>query len=140
MRHNPGIISFTLALFCLVLFSGFSAISQASIAAGHSRNANPTALDGLRMHLLPEPLIPVGKTPLPSDDSELQATLERFQQRRDVEDYTALTAYLKTHVDSPYRVALWTNLGILYYHGGYFSLAIDAWEHAWAEGRHDTGL
>lgn len=35
-------------------------------------------------------------------------------------------------------VALLTNLGLAYYHYGYFSRAIDAWEQAWAQGRSVT--
>src|SRR5262249_50734567 len=36
---------------------------------------------------------------------------------------------------SAWRVALLTNLGLSYYHYGYFSRALDAWERAWKAGR-----
>jgi hypothetical protein len=46
----------------------------------------------------------------------------------------AIEAFLYGHPGSGWRVALLTNLGLSYYHYGYFSRAIDAWERGLANG------
>jgi Peptidase C39 family len=49
-------------------------------------------------------------------------------------------AFLAKHPASPWRMAVQTNLGIGYYHAGYFSRAFAAWEQAWRAGRNATAL
>jgi hypothetical protein len=87
------------------------------------------------LSILPEPLVPVGKVPSFEDNQALLDALKRYDQRKTVEDVSALTAYLERYPNSPWRVALLANLGIHYYRAGYFSEALNAWEAAWKEGR-----
>jgi len=84
-----------------------------------------------------ERLIPTGPSQ-PADDADLAAALATYARQAQPDDLGALEAFLATHPASPWRVALLTNLGLTYYHYGYFSRAIAAWEQAWAEGRDET--
>lgn len=51
------------------------------------------------------------------------------------DDLQAFELFLASNPDSPRRVCLLTNLGLSYYHYGYFSKALAAWERAWADGQ-----
>jgi YD repeat-containing protein len=84
-----------------------------------------------------ELLLPSGPTTA-ADDADLSAALDAYARQAQPENLSALEGYLATHPTSPWRVALLTNLGLAYYHHGYFSRAIDAWEQAWAQGRSVT--
>jgi tetratricopeptide (TPR) repeat protein len=84
-----------------------------------------------------ERLIPTGPSQ-PADDADLAAALATYARQAQPDDLGALEAFLAIHPASPWRVALLTNLGLTYYHYGYFSRAIVAWEQAWAEGRYET--
>ena len=81
-----------------------------------------------------EPFIATEPT-LQREDAAVMAAVEHYRDRRDADDYSSLNDYLKLFPHSGWRVAILTNLGLSYYHDGYFSRAIDSWEQAWAEGR-----
>ncbi|CAJ0744847.1 hypothetical protein R16034_04874 [Ralstonia edaphis] len=81
-----------------------------------------------------EPLVTTG----PSSIEEQQALWVAIQQYRDggaAEFFGPLQAFLDQHPDSPWNLALRTNMGLTYYRLGYFSRAIDAWEAAWRDDR-----
>ena len=82
---------------------------------------------------LPEPLVPTA-----SDDTEertrLIQALNRFAARSEPDDFSALEAFLNEHPDSPWRVAVATNLGLFQYRSGYFSRCIDSYKKAWELG------
>jgi len=80
-----------------------------------------------------EPLIPTGPTS-PGEDAMLLNAVREYQ-RGTADDFVAIEQFLADHPLSPWRVALLTNLGLSYYHSGYFSKAISSWEQAWRFGR-----
>jgi RHS repeat-associated protein len=81
-----------------------------------------------------EPLIASGATSAQEDAALLKA-LQRYHGRTHEDDFATLTAFLSQYPSSAWRVALLTNLGLLNYHYGYFSRAIDAWQDAWETGK-----
>ena len=83
---------------------------------------------------LEEPLVATRPTS-PHEDRALARALTLYRAPRAVDDFGALTAFLAQYPHSGWRVALLTNLGLSYYHYGYFSKAIAAWEQAWREGK-----
>jgi len=95
----------------------------------------PSSEDIFSLPIFPEPLVPLGQAPTPEDNQGLLAALKRFQQRTTIEDVSPLTDYLVQHPNSPWRVALLSNLGNLYYQSGYFSKALDTWEAVWQAGK-----
>ncbi len=85
----------------------------------------------------PEPLIATAQT-TPAEDQGLAAALARYDRRDRVDDYSALTDFLKRFPDSPWRMALLLDLGLEYEHYGYYSRALEAFQGAWSEGREAT--
>jgi YD repeat-containing protein len=87
-----------------------------------------------------EPLVPIGN-PSAAETSELKEVIASYFKQT---DYYAgidiLDAFIKQHPDSAWRVALELNLGLIHYHNGAFSEAINSWEDAWKLGRPATGL
>jgi len=81
-----------------------------------------------------EPLIASGATSAQEDAALLKA-LQSYHSRTVEDDFSNLTAFLRQYPNSAWRVALLTNLGLLNYHYGYFSRAIDAWQKAWEAGK-----
>jgi RHS repeat-associated protein len=86
---------------------------------------------------LPEPLVPSA-----GDDAEertrLIQALNRFAARSEPDDFSALEGFLNEHPDSPWRVAVATNLGLFQYRTGYFSRCIDSYKKAWDMGKELT--
>lgn len=91
---------------------------------------------------LQEPLVATGPT-TQKEDTELDAALaayrtapERLGPKADFADYAKpLVAYVSEHPGSPWNAALLTDLGIGYYHSGYYSIALTSWQQAWVLGR-----
>ncbi len=81
-----------------------------------------------------ELLLPTAVTS-PAEDAALATALDAYEHTGNPEAVTPVEEFLAAHPDSPWRVALLTNLGLVHYHYGYFSRAIDAWEQAWQAGR-----
>ena len=84
---------------------------------------------------LPEPLIRAGWKTTPAENQALANALQAFAHRTVCDDTSALEQFLRAYPASPWRVSILTNLGLLYFSGGYISKAIYAWEDAWAEGK-----
>jgi len=97
----------------------------------------PTPEAIFALPLFAEPLVPVGGAPSLEDNRVLIDSLKRYAGRASAADVSAITDYLKVNPGSPWAVALWVNLGQTYYRSGFFSLALEAWEHAWRQGRGD---
>ncbi len=85
-----------------------------------------------------EPLIAMAPT-TPAEDRALARALAEYEQRREVDDLSALTGFLSTFPHSGWRVALLVNLGLEYKHYGYLSRALDAFQEAWREGNSASG-
>ncbi len=113
-------------------------------AAGAVAAASPDAeADRSQLSVLvsrfEEPLVATGQTSLEEDDALTQA-ITAYNQRAAVDDVQPLESFLAAHPISAWRLSLLTNLGLSYYHYGYFSKAIDAFELAWKEGQTATEL
>ena len=73
-----------------------------------------------------EPLVATASTSRKEDDALLEA-IQAYLNQSARDDFRPLDAFLSDYPRSGWRVALLTNLGLSYYHYGYFSRAIDAW-------------
>lgn len=60
--------------------------------------------------------------------------LRDYQGQDNPEQVAALTSFLASHPDSPYRLAVLTSLGSIYYRTTRLSSALEAYEQAWAIG------
>jgi YD repeat-containing protein len=119
---------------------GLATLLAAVLTLGLARAAVPgqpiPAADLARQAVLfEEPLVP-SKATIPQEDADLLAAISRYRTAPAVDDTSALDAFLRGHSDSGWRVALLTNLGLSYYHDGYFSKSLAAFEQAWLEGRY----
>jgi hypothetical protein len=84
-----------------------------------------------------EPLIAMTPTS-PTEDEALYEALKSYRNRKAEDDFSALRVFLSDYPHSGWRIALLTNLGLSYYHYGYFSKAIESWEAAWLAGKSVT--
>lgn len=91
----------------------------------------------VNQHGLAEPLVRAWQTG-PVEDAALSVALGEFADRRQPDDFRALTSYLDEHPQSGWRPALLTDLGLAYRHYGYFSRALASFREAWEEGRGAT--
>jgi RHS repeat-associated protein len=80
-----------------------------------------------------EPLVPIGRTSS-EEDTALEEAIASYRKNGNEENLQIFELFLSRYPSSAWRVALLTNLGLSYYHYGYFSRAIDAWEQAWQAG------
>lgn len=83
---------------------------------------------------LPEMLV-TSRRPHYDESKALLGTLAAYRQKRKPEDVSLITDYLNRYPDSPWRVSLLTNVGLIHYRAGYFSKAIVAWDQAWQAGK-----
>ena len=119
-------------LFVLVL---------SSVALPHpGAAAEPTAAPGepLFQRALPEALVPVGRPATAAETLALETALRHYRHGGSREDVAPLTDYLERHPDSPWRIALLTNLGLIYYDTAQFSKALAAFDRAWQAGNGST--
>ncbi|VTU25793.1 Cell wall-associated polypeptide CWBP200 [Variovorax sp. SRS16] len=133
-RHARGLLTHSLCVLCRWAVSGALLLLAAVSHAG----AGPLRI----VPGLEEPLVATGPTSR-SEDAALEAALARFAQPPSAPSDFAdaarpLTAFLADHPRSAWRMALLTDLGIGYYHAGYFSKAMTAWAQAWQLGRGAT--
>lgn len=80
-----------------------------------------------------EPLMAAGATSA-AEDIALKAALQRYEPSS-AAGLAAFDSFLAKYPQSAWRVSLLANLGLAYFHEGYFSKAIDAWEASWRAGR-----
>ncbi|WP_395735166.1 cysteine peptidase family C39 domain-containing protein, partial [Prosthecobacter sp.] len=66
--------------------------------------------------------------------------LATFEERQKSDDFSALEQFVVAHPQSPWFVAVQTNLGLLYYSAGYFSKTMPAYLAAWEVGKNATDL
>ena len=97
----------------------------------------PQSEEIAKSHLFAEPLVAaLGSTP--QINARLARALEKHIQRKEGEDFSAITDFIQTNPDSGWNVSLLANLGGLYYKSGRFSKALEAWEQAWQNGKDAT--
>ncbi len=91
-----------------------------------------------------EPLVATGPT-TPEEDAALTTATTAFSDPANTgkdfpEAAAPVLAFLAQYPNSSWAMALQTNLGLGYYHSGYFSRAFSAWEAAWKLGRHAQSI
>ena len=124
------------AFLSLLAQPAFSAIE----ASTQGKAAVPSVAQIFSLHVLPEPLVPLGSDPTEAENAALISTLDAFQKRAESDDFSSLENYLAEHPRSPWRFAVLTNLGLLYYHAGYYSKCIPLYHDAWEAGKNATDL
>src|SRR5207249_4248854 len=102
----------------------------------HSRDADSFVFS--QAHFFEEPLMP-SREPTTAENETLLASLERFRQRAVRDDFSSLTEFLERDPDSPWSLALETQLGSEYYRVGRYSKAIAAWKRVWESGKSKAG-
>ena len=110
------------------------------VAASPARfqfSETPTDEEIFQAHIFAEPLAPTAPT-TPKENQELAQALTAFLNRSKGDDFSAITQFLESHPQSPWRAALLTGLGITWRHEGRFSEALSAWEEAWNLAKTDT--
>src|ERR1700687_5979284 len=85
-----------------------------------------------------EPLVAT-RTTSHDEDLALSRAIAAYKTQTVPDDFTVFDRFVTQYPQSGLRVALLTNLGLAYYHYGYFSKAIDSWEKAWKAGRSSDG-
>lgn len=131
------------------MFSRFLATITAALATfaamsltpdrGLAAPARPPSITAqLAVAHFPDPLIATGRTTA-AENAALLRALVAYQRRVRVDDLSSLVEFLQAHPHSGWRVALLTNLGLLYLHYGYFSGALAVWEEAWRDGKNARG-
>ena len=113
---------------------------MASWLSAEIASSSPTVEQFFSSHALPEPLVPVGSNPTPEQNQALKVMLDAFQGRGQGDDFSSLEGLLAADPKSPWRMAVLTNLGLLYYHAGYYSKCIPAYHDAWEIGKNATDL
>lgn len=124
-----GIALLVLSLLALLSLGPFSHGADAPI---------PNAQQIFALRKLPEPLVPLVSDPQPQDNERLLAALTAFEGRQHSDDFSALEQFITANPQSAWRLAVLTNLGILYYHSGYFSKTMPAYLAAWESGKDAT--
>lgn len=71
------------------------------------------------------------RSPSKDDFNKLRAMIDDYRGAVPPENLAIIERYLSSNAQSPWRLALQVNLGALYYEGGYFAKAIDAYGNAW---------
>jgi hypothetical protein len=111
----------------------FVAISCSATTDSAPTTRTTTSLAFRTAGTFEEPLVATGQTS-GKEDLALSIAIEKFKARVTPDDFTVFHDFLTQFPKSHWRVALLTNLGLGYYHYGYFSKAIECWEEAWAAG------
>ncbi|MCP1604738.1 RHS repeat-associated core domain-containing protein [Pseudomonas citronellolis] len=107
-------------------------VAQAS--SPHTASIAAAAESGKFPRVFEEPLLADGQASRAQTKLMLNA-LHAYREQSDPADLGRFEVLLKAWPDLPWRVSLQTNLGLTYYHYGYFSRAISAWEDAWRRGK-----
>jgi RHS repeat-associated protein len=127
-----GIASVSIILVLLSIVP----LSNAANRRATSQETKIAALFSRRT--LPEPLVPLTSVVSEQDCDKLVAALDAFERRTRSDDFSQLESYLKENPKSPWRLAVWTNLGLLQYSAGYFSKCIPSFQAAWEAGKDAT--
>jgi len=119
-------------LLCVLVLICFCAGAS---ARAETSAPSPALGEGLSLTSgFEEPRVRTAATSSEEDEALLRA-VRAYREAAAGDDFRALEAFLANHAQSGWRVAMLTNLGLPYYHYGYFSKTIDALEEAWKEGR-----
>jgi RHS repeat-associated protein len=121
-----------------LVLSGLSlALPCAPAAAAPAAASNVPAAAVMQAAHFEEPLVPTAASS-DEENAALLRALDTYRTQTAKDDFSPFTAFLNAYPKSAWRVALLADIGLLDYHYGYFSRAIDAWQDAWDEGRNST--
>jgi RHS repeat-associated protein len=90
----------------------------------------PTREELFRARVFEEPLVPLGAD-APAENAALAEALSAHLQRKKLDDFSALEAFLASHPHSAWRASLLLNLGLVYRRTGFLGKALEAWESAY---------
>lgn len=93
-----------------------------------------TAATAIASSRFEEPLVATALTSR-TEDEALARAIRTYHGQASPDDFQVFDAFLSEYPRTGWRVALLSNLGLSYYHYGYFSRAIESWEQAWQAGR-----
>lgn len=135
MLEVKRLLAALLTSLAMVPASAADAPARATTALAAA--ASPWVVNGLE-----EPLIAAGEASS-AETAALSSAIDRFVDlSRSPADFAGraqpLEQFLTVHPRSPWRLSLWTNLGIGYYHDGYFTQALRSWRAAWEAGKPET--
>jgi hypothetical protein len=104
-----------------------------------SFSANPTDLDLSKAHILPEQIVPISSSRIVGENAALSKALLNFEKKKNPEDVSDLTGFIKAYPQSRWRPAIELNLGILRFQTGYLTEAMHYWSSCWEKGKGQTG-
>ena len=85
-----------------------------------------------------EALVPFGTSDAEADRA-LLARLQDWLSRNNAENTAELDHFVRTNPKNAWTPSLALNLGLIHYHQGRFSQALEQWQLAWDQGRHARG-
>jgi RHS repeat-associated protein len=103
-------------------------------------STSPTTEDLSLARSFEEPLVPSGAKPTEFQNAALASALFAYSRRHEPDDFSSLTGFLENHPESPWNLALLTNLGLECYKTGHYSKALQAWQRAWQLGKATADL
>lgn len=122
----PNYAKFLISVIALLFsFNGYSAKTELPMNISSPLAAHYHLVDGFE-----EPLVATIAT-TKEEDLALKQAITNYQKRALPENVSAFNEFIKNYPKSGWNVSILTNLGLIYYHHGYFSKAIEAWEQAW---------
>lgn len=133
----PFVLPVLLGCFSSIVFSAVTsrtsdaALPNESTKTGLRFSQSPTELEIFNARVFDEPLIPIGGRPTEEENSALANALVGYAGRTNLEDFSSLTGFLTHFPQSPWDGSLLLHLGVEYYNFGYYSKALNAWEHSW---------
>ncbi len=105
--------------------------TEGPVATNLTFSASPTVAEIMSARVFEEPLVPMWGEPSAAENQALANALILFSQRERTDDFSALEAFLNSQVSYNWYPAVSYAIGWEYYHTGYFSKTLQAWENAW---------
>jgi RHS repeat-associated protein len=112
-----------------------SVVTAADRAKPRELPDNPNDAELARAAGLAEPLVPSHVSGTKEDNAALATAIRAHAQSDDPADFEA---FLAAHPTSRWAASLWLNLGLDYFHTGWFSKAFTAFEKSWTLGKSAT--
>lgn len=117
-------LSPTFLVLCLVGASGAASIPT-------PRFVVPPDASAIRsVKVFEDPILPVGGAPSKEEDEALARAIEEYHSAGQTEAVEPFIAFLDRFPDSPWVPSLRTDLGMVYFHCGYFTRALASWDQA----------
>ncbi len=115
----------------MVLLAANWALGQAQ---GLRFPEQPEPKDFLNIRVFEEVLVPMGM-PEAHENRALARALEAYAASGKLDGLAPVEAFLASHPNSPWRISLLVNVGLMHRHVGRITRALDAWEEAWKLGK-----